>query len=68
MLFAARPLRSLPQLVGRRALSTNNYAPFPDKLAFAFDIDGVLKQGKFILPQAKRVMKMLTGEDGQLPR
>lgn len=61
-------------------LTTAHYAPFPDKLAFAFDIvsferlvtssqqDGVLKQGKFVLPQAKRVMKLLTGQDGQLPR
>ncbi|RSH78616.1 uncharacterized protein EHS24_002345 [Apiotrichum porosum] len=52
----------LPALA--RGLSTS---AFPSKLAFAFDIDGVLKQGKYVLPQAKRVMQLLTGRDGRLP-
>ncbi|WVR07444.1 TIGR01456 family HAD hydrolase [Kwoniella sp. DSM 27419] len=44
-------------------------APFPERLAFAFDIDGVLKQGHHnVLPQAKRVLKLLTGEDGRLDK
>lgn len=45
-----------------------NGGPFPKKLAFAFDIDGVLKQGHNVLPEAKRTMKLLTGEDGRLPK
>ncbi|KAK4688998.1 hypothetical protein P7C73_g1117, partial [Tremellales sp. Uapishka_1] len=43
--------------------------PFPEKLAFAFDIDGVLKQGHHnILPQAKRVLRLLSGADGTLAK
>ncbi|WRT68322.1 TIGR01456 family HAD hydrolase [Kwoniella shivajii] len=44
-------------------------SPFPEKLAFAFDIDGVLKQGHHnVLPQAKRVLRLLSGADGRLPK
>ncbi|KIM27645.1 hypothetical protein M408DRAFT_162438 [Serendipita vermifera MAFF 305830] len=32
-------------------------------VAFAFDIDGVLTQGSNTLPQAKRVLRMLSGEN-----
>ncbi|ORY35621.1 HAD-like domain-containing protein [Naematelia encephala] len=37
---------------------------FPERLAFAFDIDGVLKQGHHVLPQAVRVMSLLSGRTG----
>lgn len=30
--------------------------------------DGVLKQGEHVLPQAKRVMSLLTGRSGELSR
>ncbi|KAL7423421.1 hypothetical protein Q5752_001001 [Cryptotrichosporon argae] len=50
----------------RRSLTSS---PFPSRLAFAFDIDGVLKQGHAnVLPQARRVMQLLLGADGRLPR
>lgn len=38
----------------------------PRKLAFAFDIDGVLKSGKSVMPFAKRIVKFLSGADGRL--
>ncbi|KAJ9108237.1 hypothetical protein QFC19_002485 [Naganishia cerealis] len=36
---------------------------FPSSLAFAFDIDGVLKQGPNVLPQAKRALDILAGNN-----
>jgi hypothetical protein len=60
------PVVNSPQLRPERKLTAAASA-FPSKLAFAFDIDGVLKQGKYVLPQAKRVMQLLTGRDGRLP-
>ncbi|GAA6021587.1 hypothetical protein JCM11491_000267 [Sporobolomyces phaffii] len=42
----------------RRLISTSVTGP-----AFAFDIDGVLKQGQHVLPQALKVMKVLNGEN-----
>ncbi|WOO77237.1 putative CDP-alcohol phosphatidyltransferase class-I family protein [Vanrija pseudolonga] len=59
----SRALRGPRALRNARSLSTT---PTPPKLAFAFDIDGVLKQGKHVLPQAKRVMRLLSGQDGRL--
>ncbi|WVN90213.1 TIGR01456 family HAD hydrolase [Cryptococcus depauperatus CBS 7841] len=53
----------------QRRLNTFAGGAFPEKLAFTFDIDGVLKQGHDnVLPQAKRVLRLLTGEDGRLPK
>ena len=37
-------------------------------LAFAFDIDGVLKQGPNVLPCAKRALKMLEGNNSRSER
>ncbi|ORX38584.1 HAD-like domain-containing protein [Kockovaella imperatae] len=45
-------------LVTFRRASHNQSGP---KLAFAFDIDGVLKQGSHVLPQAKRALQRLSG-------
>ncbi|OXG86108.1 HAD hydrolase [Cryptococcus neoformans A2-102-5] len=69
LLYTTRKLPSIirPACTHRR-LTTFNGGPFPKKLAFAFDIDGVLKQGHNVLPEAKRTMKLLTGEDGRLPK
>lgn len=36
-------------------------APPPRPVAFAFDIDGVLKSGPVVLPAAKRALKLLDG-------
>ncbi|WVQ81944.1 TIGR01456 family HAD hydrolase [Cryptococcus sp. DSM 104549] len=71
MLFSSR--RVVAALLGgaraARCLSSFAQGPFPEKLAFAFDIDGVLKQGHHnVLPEAKRVLRLLTGEDGRLPK
>ncbi|GAA5823187.1 hypothetical protein JCM11251_007515 [Rhodosporidiobolus azoricus] len=49
-----RPIR----VAGRRFLSTSTKGP-----AFCFDIDGVLKQGEHVLPQAKQVMQILSGNN-----
>ncbi|EIW67341.1 hypothetical protein TREMEDRAFT_33906, partial [Tremella mesenterica DSM 1558] len=38
------------------------------KVAFAFDIDGVLKQGEHVLPQARRILKLLSGQNDTLPK
>ncbi|KAH8081835.1 HAD-like domain-containing protein [Filobasidium floriforme] len=47
-----------------RCKSTSTTAGgFPEKLAFAFDIDGVLKQGPNVLPQARRALDMLAGNN-----
>ncbi|WWC63245.1 TIGR01456 family HAD hydrolase [Kwoniella dejecticola CBS 10117] len=54
--------------LGKRSIHAKT-TPFPEKLAFAFDIDGVLKQGHHnVLPQAKRVLRLLSGADGRLPK
>ncbi|PWN46521.1 hypothetical protein IE53DRAFT_382815, partial [Violaceomyces palustris] len=37
--------------------------PSEKPLAFAFDIDGVLKAGPLVLPQAKRALRILEGEN-----
>ncbi|GAA5827990.1 hypothetical protein JCM5353_002864 [Sporobolomyces roseus] len=53
--------RALARTVGplaRRSITTSTTGP-----AFAFDIDGVLKQGQHVLPQALKVMKVLNGEN-----
>ncbi|KAK8854859.1 TIGR01456 family HAD hydrolase [Kwoniella newhampshirensis] len=57
-------------LASRRSLNSHSSSvPFPEKLAFAFDIDGVLKQGHHnVLPQAKRVLQLLSGSDGRLSK
>ncbi|WWD18993.1 TIGR01456 family HAD hydrolase [Kwoniella shandongensis] len=57
-------------VVFARCLNTQSGAvPFPEKLAFAFDIDGVLKQGHHnVLPEAKRVLQLLSGGDGRLSK
>ncbi|GAA5898437.1 hypothetical protein JCM6882_007775 [Rhodosporidiobolus microsporus] len=49
-----RPVR----VAGRRLLTTSTKGP-----AFCFDIDGVLKQGERVLPQAKQVMQILSGNN-----
>ncbi|GAA5825149.1 hypothetical protein JCM10212_006274, partial [Sporobolomyces blumeae] len=51
--------RSLRSSAARRWL-TDSSSPGP---AFCFDIDGVLKQGQHVLPQALKVMKVLNGEN-----
>ncbi|GAA5991001.1 hypothetical protein JCM5350_002006 [Sporobolomyces pararoseus] len=53
-----RLARSLGTEAGRRFISTSVNGP-----AFVFDIDGVLKQGSHVLPQALKVMKVLNGEN-----
>ncbi|GAA5961906.1 hypothetical protein JCM21900_006364 [Sporobolomyces salmonicolor] len=58
---ASAPLgRLVPpaRAAGRRFLTTSFKGP-----AFAFDIDGVLKQGQHVLPQAKQVMQILNGNN-----
>ncbi|WWC90790.1 TIGR01456 family HAD hydrolase [Kwoniella dendrophila CBS 6074] len=70
MLRSAWSVRRLVSttVAGKRALHAKT-TPFPDKLAFAFDIDGVLKQGHHnVLPQAKRVLRFLSGAEGRLPK
>ncbi|GAA6029184.1 hypothetical protein JCM8097_001641 [Rhodosporidiobolus ruineniae] len=49
-----RPTR----IAGRRFVATATKGP-----AFCFDIDGVLKQGEHVLPQAKQVMQILSGHN-----
>ncbi|WVQ68148.1 TIGR01456 family HAD hydrolase [Kwoniella botswanensis] len=66
--WSVRSLVTAGQISCTRSLHSKS-TPFPNKLAFAFDIDGVLKQGHHnVLPQAKRVLKLLSGEDGRLPK
>ncbi|WWC93698.1 TIGR01456 family HAD hydrolase [Kwoniella sp. B9012] len=66
--WSVRRLVTTGQISRTRSLHSKS-TPFPNKLAFAFDIDGVLKQGHHnVLPQAKRVLKLLSGEDGRLPK
>ncbi|WWC71613.1 TIGR01456 family HAD hydrolase [Kwoniella pini CBS 10737] len=70
MLRSAWSIRQLVvnRTIGQRGLHATT-TPFPNKLAFAFDIDGVLKQGHHnVLPQAKRVLELLSGSDGRLPK
>ncbi|KAI5450076.1 hypothetical protein NCC49_003703 [Naganishia albida] len=52
-----------PFISGRRYLNTLSQDDFPSSLAFAFDIDGVLKQGPNVLPQAKRALDILAGNN-----
>ncbi|GHJ89943.1 hypothetical protein NliqN6_6345 [Naganishia liquefaciens] len=47
----------------QRYLNTASRDSFPASLAFAFDIDGVLKQGPNVLPQAKRALDILAGNN-----
>ncbi|GJN92455.1 hypothetical protein Rhopal_005485-T1 [Rhodotorula paludigena] len=54
LLRAAAPRLLRASAAPRRALSTP---------AFCFDIDGVLKQGEHVLPQAKQVMQILSGNN-----
>lgn len=54
LLRAAAPRLLRASAAPRRALSTP---------AFCFDIDGVLKQGEHVLPQAKQVMQILAGNN-----
>lgn len=72
-----------PFFARSRSSSWIAYTP-SKQLAFAFDIasprsdpnvrdradaqDGVLKQGEHVLPQAKRVMSLLTGRSGELSK
>ncbi|GAA5876908.1 hypothetical protein JCM16303_006332 [Sporobolomyces ruberrimus] len=57
--ISARSLASVTRSTTRRRfISTSVTGP-----AFAFDIDGVLKQGQHVLPQALKVMKVLNGEN-----
>ncbi|GFZ49435.1 hypothetical protein JCM24511_07555 [Saitozyma sp. JCM 24511] len=52
-----------------RSLNTLSHSfPYPEKLAFAFDIDGVLKHGEHVLPGTRNVMSLLSGADGRLPK
>lgn len=44
---------------GRSISTSKPYKP----IAFAFDIDGVLKQGPVVLPEAIRAIRMLEGEN-----
>lgn len=64
--FAARESQ-LPSLrrvgcVNPRFYSTNG---LQRPLAFAFDIDGVLKAGPNVLPEAKRALKILQGDNSR---
>lgn len=55
-------------LAARSARCLSSPSLYPTGLAFAFDIDGVLKQGPIVLPQAKRVMQLLSGSNNVLPK
>lgn len=52
--------RQLPTLLNSRRYSS---AKLQRPLAFAFDIDGVLKAGPNVLPEAKRALKILQGDN-----
>ncbi|WVF72738.1 TIGR01456 family HAD hydrolase [Kwoniella sp. CBS 6097] len=67
---STRASRTLRTLFKARCLhSASRSGGFPERLAFAFDIDGVLKQGHHnVLPQAKRVLRLLSGQDGRLEK
>ncbi|PVF92980.1 HAD-superfamily hydrolase [Serendipita vermifera] len=61
---------AVPKLVrGRQFLNQKSLASSlasassPPKIAFAFDIDGVLTQGSHVLPQAKRILRFLDGSN-----
>lgn len=45
----------------RGSYTTTTKPPHP--IAFAFDIDGVLKQGPKVLPEARRALRILHGEN-----
>lgn len=49
----------------RLARRTFTTASAQRQIAFAFDIDGVLKAGERVLPEAKRALAMLDGQNGR---
>lgn len=53
-------IRPIPNVV-RQFSSTNGFNN--KRIAFAFDIDGVLKAGEKVLPQARRALAMLEGDN-----
>lgn len=53
------PRGAVPALRTRTIATTKERTP----IAIAFDIDGVLKQGPVVLPEALRTLKMLEGEN-----
>lgn len=55
-------LRPLSHNIGRRLIHTQRHR---SPLAFAFDIDGVLIHGPSVLPEAKRALAILNGENKQ---
>ncbi|SCV71488.1 BQ2448_3076 [Microbotryum intermedium] len=56
-----RPSLACARSSTRRQLNTSSASRRP--VAFAFDIDGVLKQGSHVLPQAKRALAILSGQN-----
>ncbi|SCZ89264.1 BZ3500_MvSof-1268-A1-R1_Chr1-1g01067 [Microbotryum saponariae] len=56
-----RPSVACATSLTRRRLNTSSGSKKP--IAFAFDIDGVLKQGSHVLPQAKRTLAVLSGQN-----
>ncbi|KDE09526.1 HAD-superfamily subfamily IIA hydrolase [Microbotryum lychnidis-dioicae p1A1 Lamole] len=56
-----RPSLACATSLTRRRLNTSSGSRKP--VAFAFDIDGVLKQGSHVLPQAKRTFAVLSGQN-----
>ncbi|CAO1613985.1 unnamed protein product [Parajaminaea phylloscopi] len=72
-IIGATALRSLatpappPRAARYSSSSSSSSSPSPPQprhpVAFAFDIDGVLKQGPKVLPQALRALRILHGEN-----
>ncbi|KPV73613.1 uncharacterized protein RHOBADRAFT_54812 [Rhodotorula graminis WP1] len=58
LLPATRPWTRFAASASRSLSSAPKYPP-----AFAFDIDGVLKQGQNVLPQAKQALQILAGNN-----
>ena len=66
-----QPARSLPRSLGVRTLR-QSAAPLPgssaSRIAFAFDIDGVLKAGPTVLEPARRALHLLEGNNARSVR
>lgn len=66
-----QPMRLLPRTLGVRGLR-HSAVPLPgaspSRVAFAFDIDGVLKAGPTVLEPARRALRLLEGDNARSAR
>ncbi|KAI9031695.1 HAD-like domain-containing protein [Phycomyces nitens] len=62
MFVFQRALKKKP-LVGFQVVRTLVNTPMKPNYAFAFDIDGVLIKGKRTIPEAKRALRLLNGDN-----